>query len=100
LHIDAHLAHVLMGEAGICGPLGMLAVAWVYSRNPIMYGFSTPNKDAAWMSVWWSALPDPTQGATMIFSNSDLELPQVQRLIRDKSPTLHLDCEGLGLTSY
>lgn len=76
---------VIAGEALVCGVQAMLAVAWVYSRNDRMYGWQdTPSITARWLSEAWANLPDPTYGATFLFSRQDLAQDRVQALIRGR----------------
>lgn len=98
------VAHVVMAEAGpLCGPLAMVAIAWVYSRNDVMYGKYanvTPNEDALAVARIWDRLPDPTGGAHFAFSREDLKKPSVQKIIKNTGPpTLVIECEG-GLALY
>lgn len=76
---------VIAGEALVCGLQAMLAVAWVYSRNDIMYGWlDNPPPIARWVSKNWSKVDDPTDGAVFLFSRQDLELDAVQALIQGR----------------
>lgn len=76
---------VIAGEALVCGVQAMLAVAWVYSRNDIMYGWlDDPPYTARWIAENWHKLPDPTGGAIFLFSRQDLEQDAVQDLIRGR----------------
>lgn len=73
---------IIAGEAAICTFHAMLAVAWVYSRNPRFYGWSDePGRMAQWIARYWYLFPDPTRGATNLFSAADLKQEKVRRLI-------------------
>jgi hypothetical protein len=89
------LAHVIMGEASLCGFGAMLAVAWVYQRNPTMYGWQPPSALALWTALMWRWFPDPTDGARYLVSNSDLQRPAVRSFTTDRgSPTFVAECAG------
>lgn len=95
---------VLMGEAGICPYYVLLAVAWVYSRNPVMYGWSDhtdPIADFLAANYW--KMSDPSLGASFIFSYQDLKTEKVQKLIikLGREPRADYPCRsGLGLVFY
>lgn len=89
---------IIMGEGGlVCGPYVLLAIAWVWSRNPRMYGWhDNPSATAEWIAENYWKLPDPTNGATLMFSNADLEKPRVKALLDelDKRPKERMKCDG------
>ena len=96
------LAHILMGEAGTCGMVGLLAVAWVYSRNKHMNGYSSyTSVQADFIARFWYRFPDVTNGRKFVFSESDMRLPAVQRLIKieGRSPPVVVECQK-GLRLY
>ncbi|MEM4218140.1 MAG: hypothetical protein QXZ09_08960, partial [Candidatus Methanomethylicaceae archaeon] len=62
------IASIMVGEAGICGQLGMLAVAFVImNRGGIdgFYGRGTPTQEAIQLAsmVLHGSVEDPTHGA-------------------------------------
>jgi len=100
---ESILAQRIMGEAGMCPLMAMLAVAWLYSRNPIMYGWSPPNDTATWLAYNWRELHDPVPGSLAMFSLHDLELARVKQLIAKMQlrPLQRYDCGGgYGLVFY
>jgi hypothetical protein len=100
---DAHLATIIAGEAGMCGISAMLAVAWLYSRNPIMYGSAPPTPSATWIASNWQMMADPVPGSIAMFSAHDLELLRVKQLIAkmDLRPLREFDCgNGFALVFY
>jgi len=103
MNVD-ELAWVLQGEAGMCGWIGLWAVAYVWGRNPVMYGHQSPSEQAKLVAklyldypAWRT--PDPTDGARFLLSKHDLRQARVQRLIGDKSRVFELKCKG-GLAIY
>jgi len=96
------LAHVLEGEASVCGFMGMLAVSWAYSRNKAMYGWQTPSPLAEFVAQWWWAFEDPTHGSMFLFSKQDMADERVQAIVKDRGPPkLAVDCKaGLALYAY
>lgn len=97
------LAYTIMGEAGMCGISAMLAVAWLYSRNPIMYGSAPPSLAATWIAGNWQMLADPVPGSIAMFSAQDLELARVQQLITKMQlkPLRRFDCgNGFAIIFY
>lgn len=92
---------VLMGEAGICGFWAMVAVAWVYQRNPRMHGCQPPNDEALMAAAWWQYFPDPSKGARFVFSIPDMRLPAVGEIVRDLGPPrARFSCAVGGLVFY
>lgn len=95
------LAKTIANEAGVCGVYVMIAVAWVYSRNPRMtgtYGPREPGPLELWVASNWWRLPDYSMGASFVFSDSDLEIPAVQEILRNTGPPRRVPCRyGLGL---
>lgn len=78
---------LLMGEAGICGFWAMVAVAYVYQRNPAMNGWQDIVSDEALLAAgFWPFLPDPTDGARFVFSAEDLELEKTKQIVRETGP--------------
>ena len=99
--VIADIAHVVYAEAGpLCGPIAMIAIAWVYSRNPVMYGKYAPvepNPMAYQIAQVWQYVPDPTYGAYYAFSGEDLLDPRVQAIVaKTGDPTLVIECRGGG----
>lgn len=89
------LAHIIMGEASLCGFAGMLAVAWVYQSNQTMYGWQEPSAMALWTAIMWRYFPDPTGGARYLVSNTDLQQRGVRLFTTDRgAPTFVAECEG------
>lgn len=98
--MDAELASRIMGEAGICSPLVLLAAAWVCSRSAC-FASATPSPMVLWIASNYQWLLDPSVGATMMFSTADLQKPLVRALTRNKSPTLVAECNwGYKLWFY
>ena len=91
--MDVSFAARIMGEAGICGPLAMLAAAWVCSRSAC-FANAAPSPVAAWVAGNYRWLLDPSAGAVRMFRTADLKPPRVRGLVRDRSPTLVLPCVG------
>ncbi len=98
------LSQIIAGEAGpisLCGLQAYIAVAWVFSRNPNMYGWGEANTHSNFVAEHWRDYPDPTHGGYFLFSKQDIELPEVQALIKNKDPTWGVYCKnGLGLYAY
>lgn len=89
------IAHIVQGEAGICGVWAMLAVAWVYSRNPTMYGWDAPSLLATTVSMFWQMLPDPTGGAFYLVNDLDLLREDVQSFTLARGPPIAIfECAG------
>ena len=89
------MARIIAGEAGICGPLAWLAVAWVYQRNKTFYARGEPTPDMVWLAENWWRFPDPTRGATYLVNDRDLRLPVVRRFTVDRGPpTAVFICSG------
>lgn len=87
----------------MCPVIAMLAVAWLYSRNSVMYGYATPNTTAQWIADNWRMLHDPLPNSIAMFSKSDLELTRVKQLIArmQLKPLQTYDCGGgFALTFY
>ena len=103
-------AEILMGEAGVCGFWGFLAVLHVaMNRGGLggFYGWQVPNDTAIGVSQWGYLLPDPTDRATFIFSHQDLSLSAVQKIVAGRELTWKMTCvektdetEALGLYAY
>ncbi len=95
------LARTLANEAGVCGVMAMVAVAYVWSRNPRMtgtYGPREPGQVEWFVARTWHLWPDFSKGATFVFSDQDLRLPAVQDIIRNHGPPFRIPCAGgLGL---
>src|SRR5690606_32491071 len=100
------LSHIIAGEAMGCPVVAFVAVAWVYSRNKTMYGYSDYlPPEAIFAANYWSELPDPTFGATYLFSRSDLAQSRVQRIIYPSNgppltQTNSFDCGYSSIYSY
>ena len=95
------LARTLVNEAGVCGIMGMVAVAYVWTRNKVMYGSYgpvEPTDDALFVARYWSEFPDYSRGAKFVFSDEDLRDWRVQNIIRNHGPPWRMECAGgLGL---
>jgi len=88
------LAYILEGEAGTCGVLAMLAVAFVYSRNDVMYGNADPSDTALLIAEHWYKFTDTSNGANFAFSDRDLSYPAVREIIGRSPPVMVYDCAG------
>lgn len=97
------LAWILQGEAGVCGWIGLWAVAYVWGRNPIMNGYQEPGEQAYLVARLYLMnpffFPDPTDGARFLLSKQDIESTKGKILIGDKSLVFELKCKG-GLAIY
>ena len=92
---------LLMGEAGICGFMAMIAVAYVYQRNPVMYGWQEDFSDEAKAAaLFWPWFPDYSYGASYVFSFRDMRTKAVRLLIRGKWPKIVFRCQVGGLVFY
>lgn len=94
------LAWVIQGEAGICGLQAMLAVAWVYSRNPRFYGRAAPGPLAAFVAEHWREFPDPTDGAVFLVNDLDLRDPRVQAFARGEPKATFQCAAGRRLYAF
>jgi hypothetical protein len=84
---------IIMGEASLCGFWAMVAVAYVYQRNPKMNGWQEmPNIKATLAAMLWPALPDTSLGAKYVFSSQDLETRKVDQIIKDKKARAIYPC--------
>lgn len=86
----------IMGEVGfLCSFQAMVALAWIYQRNPVFYG---ENADISFMALlvgWsWFVFPDYSNGAEFLFSEADLHQTRVQRLVEGMSPKAIFLCQG------
>lgn len=93
------LAHIIMGESGTCGLMALIATAYLYQRNPTMYGWQTPSALAVWVALLYEMYPDPTPTAHYLFSREDTQRPAVRRLIGHDPPLAVFVCGG-GLRLY
>lgn len=91
---------IIMGEASLCSFWAMVAVAYVYQRNPRMNGRQQPDIKATLAAALWSALPDTSRGAKYVFSLQDLERKEVGRIIKDKKVRVIYPCSVGGLVFY
>jgi len=96
----AQLAPILMGEAGTCGLLAMVAVAWVHQRNPRMNGWQMPNARAELAAVLWQYVDDPVADREFVFSRDDLRLEAVRRIIAERGPPVVFKCRVGELYFY
>ena len=89
------LASIIAGEAGICGPMAWLAVAYVYSRNQTFYARGNPTPQMfAYAETWWM-YSDPTFGARYLVNDKDLKQPAVRAFTVDRGPpTAVFICAG------
>ena len=83
-----------------CGWLGYLAVAYIASRNGVWFGWGEPDLMALMVAYTWHLWPDPTDGSRYLFSRQDLQLPAVQEITRNKSPSLVVECGNSGLSLW
>jgi len=100
--MSAELVHIIAGEAGTCGLMAMVAVAYVYSRNDRMNGYSEyVSNSARWVAMFWRYLPDVSGGRRFLFSADDMRLPAVQRIItlEGRAPPVVFNCRN-GLQLY
>ena len=100
-----HVAQIITGEAGgwsFCGPLAMLAVYYILRENPRMLGHAeTPDPGAIFIAALGDRLPNPVKGKQFLFSEEDLKLPHVQRIILDRPPPKVFVCRaGMRLYAY
>lgn len=91
---------VLMGEAGICSIWAMIAVAYVFQRNPRMRGYQEPDLRANLVAGLWPFLPDLSGGAKYVFSLADLKKEAVKRIIKDKEQKAVFPCVKGRLAFY
>ena len=93
---------VIMGEAGICSFLAMVAVAYVYQRNPQMNGWhDCPNDRARLAAGLWWLFQDPSRGARFVFSVDDLRLKGVREIVQGVGPPrARFRCAVGGLVFY
>lgn len=101
-----NVSHVMAGEASVCGPLGLIAVAWVImNRGGIhgFYGWGIPTQETVNLAqlVMNQSIEDPTNGAVFLFSKQDLKDERVKRIIKGRRRTLIVHCRGgLELHTY
>lgn len=96
------LAHVLAGEASVCGFWAMVGIAYAYTtgRAGPFYGWQSPSPLAVWVALFYEMYPDPTPAARYFFSREDLAKPAVQRIVAGRGPPLTIfDCQA-GLQIY
>jgi hypothetical protein len=95
------LAHVIEGEAGVCGHDAKLAIARITQVNPRMNGWATPTADSLLAALTWRSEPDPVPGARYVFSAQDRQNPAVKE-ITAQTPLLRVfRCRsGLSLWVY
>lgn len=92
---------IIMGEAGICSLSAMIAVAYVFQRNPVMYGWQEKvSNEARAAALFWRWLPDTSNGARHMFSFADLRQDKVRRIIRGKRVKAVFRCKIGGLVFY
>jgi hypothetical protein len=93
---------ILMGEAGTCGFWAMVAIAYVYQRNPRMNGWQNETTLQARLSArLWPVLPDPSRGARYVFSVSDLKKEAVMGIVKETGPPKRVvECTAGGLFFY
>ncbi|MFN2166698.1 MAG: hypothetical protein ACK2U9_10620 [Anaerolineae bacterium] len=65
------LAHVIAGEAGLCPPPAKVAIAYVDSRNAVMYGWQKPTTLDLGIALVWQDLADPSRGAFFALGPGD-----------------------------
>ena len=101
---DIELARILEGEASFedCGFLGLIAVAHVYSRNSIMYGYAKSSPQSRLVAEVWESIPDPTHNSTYIFGEADLQKSKVRSLVSKEKLKLKLRvrCNNGDLFAY
>lgn len=97
------IAHIIQAEASTCGIIGMLAVWFVFQRNPTFYGYAEQTS----LEAWWVVLhaeeySDPTKQSHYLVSLQDLEKPEVREYTSERSPpnSIFLCAGGLALLAY
>ena len=93
------IAFTVMGEASVCGFMGMLAAYYVCQRS-ICYGWQEPNDMAKMVARWGWLFRDPTDGAEHLVSKQDLKQARVRAFTSDIGPPkATFECKG-GLALY
>ena len=100
--MDVSIAHVLQGEAGLCGAEAMLIIAWMLYRGAgPWYGNQEPGLTAQIVARYWWTVPDPLPSAWYCFSAQDLQQARVRAIIGKRKPLARYRCAGgLSLTFY
>jgi hypothetical protein len=79
---------ILAGEAAVCSSslLTLAAVAYVYQHNTAMNGWQADvDAKVEWVALNWYMLPNVAPGAWHVFSEQDLRMKSVQRIIRQRA---------------
>lgn len=99
------LAAVLQGETG--GPMfcewpAMVAAFYMILRGAgPWFGDATPGLTAQMVARYGYYLPDPTPRAEFMFSDADLKLASVKKIIGNRKPLAIFLCKaGLALHVY
>jgi hypothetical protein len=92
---------IIAGEASICSLWAMIAIAYVFQRNPKMNGWdSDPDLRAFFASRFFHLLPDTSGGAKYAFSIQDVAAGAAVVAVGEQPPKVVYPCVRGGLAFY